>query len=477
MSDRPIVVVSNRGPVSFRRDDAGELIARRGAGGLVSGLSPLMVRPDRTWIAAALSADDRAAIAADPDPDPDPDRAARRDALVPHRRVAVDGIHAVLAGVDATDLSASYEIVCNRTLWYAHHHLFPLADRPVFDRDWFAAWEAYERVNAAFADLVAAVAPPDAAVLIQDYHLYLVAERLGEQRPDVATVHFAHTPFAEPHQFAVLPDRIRKRILGGLAAHRACGFHTAAWQDAFVACCAADDVAPPRTFVAPLGPDAADLAATVASEPFAAAAAQIDALVGARRCIARAERIELSKNLIRGFDAFEVLLENHPEWLGEVVFAASVYPSREANPDYVAYRRQTEDRVTQINERWGTAEWTPIVLDTSDHFPTSVATLARADVVLVNPIRDGLNLVASEAMLVNERDALLALSAQAGVFTLLGEAASEVHPYDVVQTADVLHELLSEPAPRRAASAARLRTLAAARTPADWMADQLAALH
>ncbi len=468
MADRPIVVVSNRGPVSFRRDDTGALSARRGAGGLVSGLSPLMVHPERTWIAAALSSDDRAAIAADPTPP--------AGSRVPSRRVEVDGIHAVLAGIDADDLTASYEIVCNTTLWYAHHHLFALADRPVFDRAWFDAWDSYERVNASFADLVAEVAPPDAAVLIQDYHLYLVGRRLAETRPDLATVHFAHTPFAEPHQFAVLPDRIRRRILTGLAAHRACGFHTAGWQQAFEACCAAEGVAPPRTFVGPLGPDAADLAATASSEPFAVAAAELAGVVGDRRCIARSERIELSKNLIRGFRAFEVLLESRPEWRGEVVFAASVYPSREANPDYVAYRQQTEACVAQINERWGDDDWTPIVLDTSDHFPTSVATLAAADVVLVNPIRDGLNLVASEAMLVNERDALLALSPQAGVWSLLGDAAAGVHPFDVVQTAEVLHDLLTTPASERAATAARLRALAAARTPADWLADQLAAL-
>jgi trehalose 6-phosphate synthase len=470
MSDRPIVVVSNRGPVSFRRDGDGELVARRGAGGLVSGLSPLMRQADRIWIAAALSDDDRAAVAADSAP------TTGATSTVPHRRVDLDGIHAVLAGIHADDLRLSYDVVCNTTLWYAHHHLFPLADRPVFDGGWFAAWDAYERVNAAVADLVAEVAPAGSAVLVQDYHLYLVAELLRGRRPDLALVHFSHTPFAEPHQFAVLPDPVRHRILTGLAAHHACGFHTAAWRDAFLGCCDADEVPTPTTFVAPLGPDATDLAATVASDACRAAAAKLYAQIGDRRCIARSERIELSKNLIRGFTAFDVLLRAHPEWREKVVFAASVYPSREANPDYVTYRRRTEACVAAINDRWATDGWTPILLDTSDHFPTSVATLARADVVLVNPIRDGLNLVASEAMLVNERNALLALSPQAGVWSVLGEAAAAVHPYDVVQTAEVLHTLLSMPEAARAATAARLRDLAAARTPADWLADQVTAL-
>lgn len=466
-----MVVVSNRGPVSFRRDDTGELTARRGAGGLVSGLSPLMRREDRVWIAAALSDTDREAVAGAPG------AADPASATVPHRRVEIDGITAVLAGIDAADLAASYDQVCNATLWFVHHHLFGLADEPVFDRAWFAAWEAYERVNAAFADLVVEIAPPDAAVLIQDYHLYLVAESVAKRRPDVSLVHFGHTPFAEPHQFAVLPETVRARILEGLVAHRACGFHTDAWRSAFLACCAADGVDPTRTFVAPLGPDADDLTATRDSDACARAGADLEARVGSRAVIARSERIELSKNLVRGFLAFDTLLERHPEWRNEVVFVASVYPSREAVPAYAAYRRSVEDTVAQINERWATGSWTPILLDTEDHFPTTVATLARADVVLVNPIRDGLNLVASEAMLINQRDALLALSPQAGVHELLGEAATPVHPYDLVQTAEALHDLLVMPVAERRATAAGLRMLAAARTPADWLADQLHATH
>lgn len=461
VSDRPIVVVSNRGPVSFRRDTAGDLAPRRGAGGLVSGLTPLMRRDDRLWVAAALSDDDRAAIA------------TGAAGPVPYRRVEIEGIHALLAGIDAADLEASYEVVCNETLWYAHHHLFDLARRPTFDRNWFAAWDAYVRVNAAFAELLVEVAPPDAIVLVQDYHLYLVASLLAERRDDVATVHFSHTPFADPHRFAVLPDAVRRRILDGLAAHDACGFHTVAWRDAFLECCAADGVAPPTTFTAPLGPDVEDLASTKSSSAYAAAAARLAATIGDRACIARSDRIELSKNLLRGFVAFDLLLRTRPEWHDRVVFAASVYPSRAGNPDYVAYRHELEACVASINDEHGTNSWTPILLDTADDFPMSVATLARADVVLVNPIRDGLNLVASEAMVVNERDALLALSPHAGAWSVLGDAATAVHPFDIVSTAEVLHELLTTPVHRRAATAARLRAAATSRSPADWLADQL----
>lgn len=467
MGERPIVVVSNRGPVRFERDSTGELNPRRGAGGLVSGLTPLMHGSGRVWVAAALSDDDRAAVAMEAG------RGAAPGGAVSRRAVEIDGMHTVLAGIDRVDLHAFYEVVCNETLWYVHHDLFDFARRPVFDRGWFTAWDAYERVNAAFADLVADVAPADAAVLIQDYHLYLVASMLADRRPDVRTVHFSHTPFADPDRFEVLPTKVRRQILEGLAAHRACGFHTDKWRNSFLASCAINGVDAPRTFVAPLGPDAADLRGAKSSAGFAQATRRIEEQIGHRRCIARSDRIELSKNLVRGFLAFDVLLESHPEWRGEVVFAASVYPSRLSNPDYVAYSARVEETVATINERWGSEGWTPILLDTSDDFIASIATLARADVVLVNPIRDGLNLVACEAMLVNDRDALLALSPRAGVWDVLGPAAEAVQPFDVVATAEVLDLLLRTPVDERARRSARLRELASSRTPADWLADQL----
>lgn len=461
MSERPIVVVSNRGPVSFRPGADGRPVPTRGAGGLVSGLSPLMTGADRTWLAAAVSDDDRAAVAAN-----------GSTTLA----VEAGGVRAILAAVDPDDLRRSYDIVCNATLWYVHHHLFGLARQPVFDTEWWEAWQAYRRVNAEFADLIVDTAPVDAAVLVQDYHLCLVGPLVAQRRPDLRTVHFTHTPFATPDLFDVLPDTVRHGLLTGLAGHHACGFHTPRWQRDFLACCARNGVDASATFSAPLGPDAADLAATRASAAFTAATASLDRVIGDCAVVARVDRIELSKNLTRGFLAFDALLERHSNWRERVVFVASIYPSRETNPDYVAYRGEVETVVAEVNRRWATDDWTPILLDESDDFSTSVATLARADVVLVNPVRDGLNLVAKESMLVNERAALLALSPEAGAWDELGDAAGKVHPFDIVQTAETLHELLTCSGPERTRRAASLRKAAAARTPADWLADQLAAI-
>jgi trehalose 6-phosphate synthase len=197
--------------------------------------------------------------------------------------------------------------------------------------------------------------------------------------------------------------------------------------------------------------------------------------VGDRRLVVRVDRIEPSKNLLRGFHAFDLLLREHPEWRGRVVFAAFVYPSREVLPEYLAYRQETEALAAYVNATWGTSDWTPILLDTTDDFPRSVAGLRRYDVLLVNPVRDGLNLVAKEGPVVNERDGVLVLSREAGVFEELGDDALVINPFDVAATADALHAALTMPAEQRRSRLAGLQAAARRRGPGDWFDDQIRA--
>jgi len=455
MARRPVVIVSNRGPLSFRFDDGNELVATRGAGGLVSGLAPLVTGTDAVWIAAAISDGDRAAAE--------------------HGVVDAEGFHVRLLAIDPDLYRQAYDVVCNATLWFLHHGLYELARRPRFDTRFRAAWAAYRDVNEAFADAIAEAAPEGAAVLVQDYHLALVGTFLARTRPDLRLVHFSHTPFASPDLWRVLPADLGREVLEGMAATHACGFHSQRWADAFTACCLEQLGRAPSTFVAPLAPDAADIAAVAAGDPCQSALADLGQTIGERAFVVRVDRIELSKNILRGFVAFEDLLERYPEWRERVVFGAFVYPSREGLPEYLAYRQETEATVRRINERWATPTWTPILFDPSDDFPRSVAALRRADVLLINPIRDGLNLVAMEGPLVNDRDAILLLSPEAGVWDQLAGVARPVHPYDVSGTADVLAAALAASTEERTAEAAELRRRAAARTPEDWLADQLTA--
>lgn len=454
---RPVVLLSNRGPVSFTLGGDGELVPKRGAGGLVSGLSPLVAgNSDAVWVAAAMS---------------DGDRLAAERGIV-----EADGLRTRLLAPDEAVYRAAYDVVCNATLWFAHHGLFEAARRPRLDRRWHDAWDAYRHVNELFADAAADCAPDGAAVLVQDYHLCLVAPRLIAARPDLRLVHFSHTPFAPPDWLRMVPDVAADELLRGMAAHHGCTFHSRRWAAAFEACCAERGIVAPPTSVTPLTVDPDDLDATAASAACAAAGARLDDVLGDRQTIVRVDRIELSKNILRGFHAFEVLLEEHAELRGRVVFVAFVYASREGLPEYLAYRTEVENLIARINARWGTSDWTPIVHDVDDDFPRSVAALQRADVLLVNPVRDGFNLVAKEGPLVNQRDGVVVLSTEAGAWDELGEAgAIGVNPFDVVATADALHTALTMPADERATRAASLRAVAAARRPADWLAEQLAA--
>jgi trehalose 6-phosphate synthase len=454
---RPVVIVSNRGPLSFSRGSDGALTARRGAGGLVSGLGPLVADTDTLWVAAALS---------------DADRAAASQGVT-----AAEGFKVRLLAPDAHRFALAYDVVCNATLWFVHHGLFDAARRPLLDHRFREAWDAYVEVNHAFAETVADVAPADAAVLVQDYHLCLVGRRLAELRPDVAAVHFSHTPFTGPDGLRLLPDDVAEQLLDGLAAHRALGFHTARWARRFTQCWderGGDATAPP-TFVSPLGPDPEDLAATANSAAATHAGTELDELVGDRTFIVRVDRIELSKNLLRGFRAFDQLLTDHPEWRERVVLGAFVYPSREGLPEYLAYRREADALVAAINARWAAPGWTPIVADMSDDYPRSVAALQRADVLLVNPVRDGLNLVAKEGPLLNRRDAVLVLSSEAGAAEELGDAALVVNPFDVEATAAALHTALTLDPASRSERANRLRDLARRHSPTTWLAAQVAA--
>ena len=455
MGHQDLVIVSNRGPLSFVPGPDGTPVPRRGAGGLVSSLGPAVAGTGATWVAAAISDTDRQAAAAGV--------------------VEAEGFRFRSLVIEPDRYRQFYDTIANATLWFLNHSLFDLPRRPLFDRHWHEAWSTYVDVNRAFAGVVAADAPDGATVLVHDYHLALVGAELAELRPDLCTAYFHHTPFCDPAGLRVLPEKVATQLLQGMAGAGACGFHSPRWAAAFEACATAVRGAAPPTFVAPAAVDAEDLRTQATSAECEGELAALDELAGDRRVIVRVDRVELSKNLLRGFLAYEGLLDSHPRWRERVVFAAFLYPSRDGLPEYLAYRTQVENLVGQINERWATPSWTPILLDVSDSFPRSLAALCRYDVLLVNPVRDGLNLVAGEGPVVNRRDGVLALSPEAGAWDRLGSAALAVHPFDVSATTATLLQALNMEAEERSTRATVLREAVARRTPRLWLEEQLAA--
>jgi trehalose 6-phosphate synthase len=264
-------------------------------------------------------------------------------------------------------------------------------------------------------------------------------------------------------------------MLDGLAAHHACGFHTPMWAGNYAATQELLAGRATTPFHATLNSDRAELEAVASGSACEVAMAELEEVVGDRLLVARVDRMELSKNIVRGFTAWDLLLERDPDLRGRATFVACCYPSRLGVPAYARYRDEVVAEVERVNERWASGEWQPIVLLTDDDYPRSVAVLRRYDVLVVNPIRDGLNLVAKEGPMVNQRDGQLVLSTEAGATWELGSAADGVNPFDLEHTATAISDALHRPEPERAARARVLRELAGARTPADWLADQLAA--
>jgi trehalose 6-phosphate synthase len=458
------VLVSNRGPLAFHLEGGRPVLGSPG-GGLAGSLHPLVVGTGATWVACALDEADRAAVA--------------------QGLMADDGLTIELVEPDPHVYNMAYNVVSNATLWFCHHHLFDAARRPRSDYRWKEAWEAYREFNELFALEVAKVAPESGRVLVQDYHLALMGSTLARLRPDLKTVHFTHTPFADPSVLRMLPTAVGTELLSAMSDFSACGFHTARWADAYRQGLALFDRdgdgvgASAGSFVSPLSVDADRLRSRAAEPAVAEALDRLEDQIGGpdRQVIVRVDRMELSKNLLRGFWAFEELLERQPQRRGRVVLVALAYPTRQGLPEYLGYQNEVESTVARINARWATPGWTPIILEVEDDYPRSLAALSRYDVLLVNPVRDGLNLVAKEGPLINTRHGVLALSREAGAFDELSPAAIEVNPFDVSDTAAVLARALDMEDDRRAAWADQLTALILARRPADWLDDQLHAAN
>jgi trehalose 6-phosphate synthase len=312
-------------------------------------------------------------------------------------------------------------------------------------------------------------------VVINDYHLSLVGSDLSRLRPDLKTVHFAHTPFATPEELNVLPSEVARTLMRGLCSFGSVGFHTALWRDRFLASAEAWSTTLPEVFIAPLGSDAAQLRASAAEPAVGEARDALGARMAGRRLIVRSDRIEPSKNIVRGLLAFAELLDSEPDLVSDVRFVMRLYASRTGLADYLAYAAEI-DRVTErVNERFAKKAGEPVIeLDRRDNFAASLAALSIYDVLLVNPVRDGMNLVAKEGPLVNTSDGVLALSDQAGAFSELGPYSVRVEPFDVTGTAAALATALDLGAPERSARALELATHASALPPAKWLDEVIA---
>jgi trehalose 6-phosphate synthase len=446
--DSDLLLVSNRGPFSYHRDDSGQLITNRGSGGLVTSLLGVAAVCDVTWIASAMTHEDIE---------------VSRSADGGRIEVASDEVKLGLRFVvsDHDSYHKFYNVIANPLIWFIQHYLWDLAVAPEIGKEELDAWEeGYQAVNRQFADTVCeeleAAEGQKPAVMLNDYHLYTCPSMIRERHPDVFLHQFVHIPWTQPDAWLVLPRPIREAVVSGLLANDIVAFHTKKYARNFLLTCeqllgCEVDLDNARVLLDgrevwvrayPISVDCEEFERLAGLEPVLA---QEEEIIARRRdhLVLRVDRMDLSKNIVRGFKAYGRFLEQHPEFHEKVTFLALLQPSREEVPQYASYREQIMKIVAEVNARHGTTDWTPIDVLLEDSFYRSVAAYKQYDALMVNAVFDGMNLIAKEAGLINSRDGVLILSENTGAHEQLGEFALSVNPFDIEDQAQAIHQALT----------------------------------
>ena len=385
--------------------------------------------------------------------------------------------------------SAHYGKISISTFLWLFHYVFDTTYEPSFSSAAHTHWSGYEEVNRRFAEqmLLAHEDSAEQVMLVHDFHLMLVPGMIHERLPDRRSrlVYFHHVPWCEPDYFALLPTWMRTPVLESLLASDVVGFHSQRWADAFASCCdrflgAAKVTATSVEYrgrrtslaVAP-GPIDADVLQTLQADPLTEQWRDcLTQQAAGRRPIVRVDRLDLWKNVVRGFEAFELLLEREPALASELWFCGIVSPPRRPTGRSIAYRTLCEATANRINERFGGAGRDPVSLiypEGRHSRHRAVAALELSSVTLVNPTLDGLNMVSKEAMVVGS--APLLLSVNAGAYEQLQDGVIPIHPYDVEATADAMVAALDGD---RVAGSAHVAGRLRQETAAAWLQRLLA---
>ncbi|MDB5096555.1 MAG: hypothetical protein JWM80_976 [Cyanobacteria bacterium RYN_339] len=478
LQGRNLIIASNRGPVEFY-EEAGKPAYRRGQGGLVTAMSSFVEVTQTTWIAAAMTEVD-ARLAKQ--------QAGRMEVEVNGHLLAVSFVTPT-----PTQYQRFYDEVSNSVLWFLQHSITNPPTHPTFDQAMWEAWEhGYVAVNRLFADAIATAAhqggkPP--VFMIHDYHLYLVPGMLRQRFPDAPIQHFTHIAWPSPDAWRQLPHAIREAILANMLGSDVVGFHCQRYAVNFLRTCeellgadvdwdnhtvrVGERCVRVRDYPISIDPgQLLELAATPAVH-------ELEATFMAHRpprLILQVARTDPSKNILRSFHAYEHFLSLYPQYLGEVQFLGLLPASRQTTELYKEYFDELCQVARRINEDYARPGWKPIELFFENDYHRAIAAMKQYDLLVVNSIADGMNLVAKEGPIVNERAGVLLLSEGAGAVDELGDAAIVVNPFDLVGMAHAFHEALDMPLAERQRALASQRATIGGNTIFRWAHDQIADL-
>lgn len=489
LGDQRLIIVSNRGPVTYEKNKEGKPAAKRGSGGVVTALISLTDYTPVTWVAAALSEADREIADSE---------AQEHKSVTPE---IAPNLQLRFVSIDEESFDKYLNVISNPLLWFVQHEMDNLLGESLERQKIGEAWSnGYVLANQKFAQAVIEESgKPGAApyVVFHDYQLYLTPGVVRQQRPDLTLLHFTHIPWPEPETWRNLPLQFVRSICEGLLACDIVGFQTSSAVEAFAHTCqefledlSVEESEKGSYLIRRTREDGGQITTVVNAYPisvdpdrvretFQSQAARqwherLSKLVqNGEKLIVRVDRVDPNKNIITGFEAYEKLLKSRPELRGKVNFLALLVPTRESVPEYAAYKEQTFTLINEINQRYGNTHWEPVHFIYGNDYGRALAGLSLADVVLVNSLADGMNLVAKEASVVNQKNSVLILSQQAGAWEELSNDALGVDPTDTQATAQTLYQALEMPAEERAARAERLAQTVEENDLSNWLAGQL----
>jgi trehalose 6-phosphate synthase len=479
-----LIIATNRGPVEYYLSQEGDLKHRRGAGGVVTALTGANSRMDVTWVAMAMTEADRIVAK----------EVGQHQGVMPSPLPGQDMLLRYVA-IPKTAYRKHYEEISNQLLWFLQHYLYDPTEDSQSDQKLQDAWRnGYCVANRAIADAVCAEidrGEGTPVVMLHDYHLYLAPAMIREQHPTIIMQQFIHIPWPDIRCWQFLPANIAQAIFNGLVGNDIIGFQTE--RDAH------NFLEGARTLLEGSVVDLAEKAVwwqghrtQVHAYPISISVADekrlAQGLAGRRavnkiapllkeKTIMRVDRIEPTKNILRGFQAYALLLEQHPELLGKVHFLAFLVPSRQGLAKYKRYGAEVKKLVEEINHRFGTAEWTPIHAFYENDRVQALAAMQHYDVLLVNPIIDGMNLVAKEGPVVNKCDGVLVLSRTAGAFHQLGKFSLPITPTDITDTAEALYSALTMSCVERHTMATQARLSIEHHDLHEWLQRQISDIN
>lgn len=475
--DPLIIIASNRGPFSFDSKDDGTFEANRGAGGLVTALYSLAEKQDVIWFATALEEGDKQWVKQQGD-----------------EAVDVQGIKLRLIIPESDEqYTQYYNVISNPLLWFIQHQLWDIPRSPSITIDTWNAWDnGYVAMNRQFAEVIAdEVEGTDRQVIIlpQDYQLYMLPkflrERLGEQ---VQIQPFVHIPWPGPDTWLMLPEAMRSALLDSLLQSDRVGFQTQRDAFNFVQTCRFhQDNAHSHgsrnsihyhgrkvgAYAYPISIDVEAIETFAQTHEVEKHVDDITNFTGDRKLILRIDRVEPSKNIIRGLEAFRALLERYPEHHGNVQMLALLVPSRMKVDEYQNYLQDIMSEAGMINAEYGNGSWEPVRILLGNNYARAIAAMRLYDVLLVNPIADGMNLVAKEGVVLNQNDGVLVLSERAGAFYELGEFALSISPFDTYSTAEALNQALIMPKSDARLLAVQLQHMVRNSDVKEWLFNQV----